>query len=193
MRAMSRGIESRRSSSWAICSTSFALKTHSIIGARKCSAWLPRKFIGPIDSKNIVAGAAMSRLTITSATRAMRSSSSLAKVIDSGWVAKAWQNPARSSASFPARFSLESNRISAGQTRETLNGSHYMNGAEESQRKGLRAPPSWLEISLCPAVHVSMTARCGNFFVACRNRVCPARYCLDSSKFAYGGTYDAVH
>lgn len=196
MRAISRGIESRRSSSRATCSTSFTLNAHSRIGARKCSAWLPRKFIGPIDSKNTVAGAAMSRLTITAATRDMSSSSSVENAIDSGWVAKACRRPARISASIPAAFFLESSRISAGRIRETLNESHYMNGSEESQQNGRGHLRSYLGISLHQAFHVAKTERCNKSIAACPDTACPAKYRRDSDSlllFTHGGRYDAVH
>ena len=68
-----------------------------MIGERKCSAWLPRKFIGPIDSRNSVAGVAMPRVTMAWATRPSRARSAVVKSCCSWRTAKACLKLARRS------------------------------------------------------------------------------------------------
>src|SRR5438445_2386856 len=105
--APSRDRVSRRSRRSATRSTSRWAKTTSRIGVKKCRAWLPRKFIGPTDSRNRMAGVAIPRSATVAATRSSKARSSGESGWPSGSTTKACLTRAFSPLSFCARNPLE--------------------------------------------------------------------------------------
>ena len=89
IRAVSRDSVSRRSSRSATRSMSRWGKTTSRMGVKKCRAWLPRKFMGPTDSRNTTVGTAIRRSTTATATRSSNVTSSADRGWPSGSTAKA--------------------------------------------------------------------------------------------------------